>query len=167
MNFLNYYGMGMNLFFLVVLYMLPAIGFAEDTSLTGTGAAAGGGGFETLLVSILKFSNNILIPFILGIGFLVFVWGMFQYFIVGGASDDQKEKGKNLAIYSVLAFVLVIVFWGIINLIVGTLGLSKGADGTKQTFTVPGGVTSRSSSEAAEGDGTCGGDLVTGELIDC
>jgi len=129
--------------------MLPAIGFAEDTSLTGTGAAAGGGGFETLLVSILKFSNNILIPFILG------------------ASDDQKEKGKNLAIYSVLAFVLVIVFWGIINLIVGTLGLSKGADGTKQTFTVPGGVTSRSSSEAAEGDGTCGGDLVTGELIDC
>jgi len=144
--------------------LLPFL--AQASSLTDSGYA-NDSDFDNLITNILKFSNNILIPFILGIGFLVFVWGMFQYFIVGGASDDQKEKGKNLAIYSVLAFVLVIVFWGIINLIVGTLGLSKGADGTKQTFTVPGGVTSRSSSEAAEGDGTCGGDLVTGELIDC
>jgi len=62
---------------------------------------------------------------------------MFQYFIVGGASDDQKEKGKNLAIYSVLAFVLVIVFWGIINLIAGTIGLGGAAQNTTFNESIP------------------------------
>ena len=48
---------------------------------------------------------------------------MFQYFIAGGANDEAKEKGKSLMIYAVLGFVLIIVFWGIINLIANSTGL--------------------------------------------
>jgi hypothetical protein len=80
--------------------------------------SSGGGQFGTLLGNLLAFTNSVLIPFILGIGFLVFVWGMFQFFIAGGANDEAKEKGKSLIVYAVLGFVLIIVFWGIINLIV-------------------------------------------------
>ena len=86
--------------------------------------ATGGGDFGTLLRNILVFSNSILIPFILGIGFLVFVWGMFRYFIAGGANDEAKEKGKSLMVYATLGFVLVIVFWGIVNLVATSTGLS-------------------------------------------
>jgi hypothetical protein len=63
----------------------------------------------------------VLIPFVIGIGFLVFVFGMFWYFIAGGADDEKREKGRKLMIYSVLAFVLIVVFWGIINLLSSTL----------------------------------------------
>jgi len=85
--------------------------------------APGGGDFGTLLRNILVFSNSILIPFILGIGFLVFVWGMFRYFIAGGANDEAKEQGKSLMVYATLGFVLVIVFWGIVNLVASSTGL--------------------------------------------
>ena len=57
------------------------------------------------------------IPFILGVAFLVFVWGMFQYFIAGGANEESKEKGKSLMVWATLGFVLVIIFWGVVNLV--------------------------------------------------
>jgi uncharacterized membrane protein YidH (DUF202 family) len=99
------------------LFLLPVVASAQ----LATGG--GGGGFEILLRNILTFSNTVLIPFIIGIGFLVFVWGMFQYFIVGGANDEAKEKGKSLMIYATLGFLLIIVFWGVVNLLVGSIGL--------------------------------------------
>lgn len=80
-----------------------------------------GGKFGTLLKSLLEFTNAVLIPFIIGIGFLVFVWGMFWYFIAGGANDEKKEKGRSLMIYATLGFVLIVVFWGVINLITNSL----------------------------------------------
>lgn len=87
-------------------------------------ATTGGGGpFEVLLRNILDFTNSVLIPFIIGIGFLVFVWGMFKYFIVGGANDDAKEQGKSLMIYATLGFLLIIVFWGVVNLLTESTGL--------------------------------------------
>lgn len=88
--------------------------------------ATGGGDlgpFQNLLENILIFTNNVLIPFIIGIGFLVFVWGMFKFFIVGGANDDAKESGKSLMIYATLGFLLIIVFWGVVNLLADSTGL--------------------------------------------
>ena len=84
---------------------------------------AGGGAFETLLRNILTFTNTVLIPFIIGIGFLVFVWGMFQYFIAGGANDEAKEKGKSLMIWATVGFVMIIIFWGVIRLLATSIGL--------------------------------------------
>jgi Type IV secretion system pilin len=97
------------------------------------------GKFQDLLQNILAFTNNILIPFIVGIGFLVFVWGMFQYFIAGGANDDAKEKGKSLMIYATLGFILIIVFWGVVNLLTNSIGLGgKTLEGVPKVV-VPGG----------------------------
>lgn len=79
------------------------------------------GDFEIFLENILGFINGVLIPFIIGIGFLVFVWGMFWYFILGGADEEKRKQGRSLMIYATLGFVLIIVFWGIINLLTGAL----------------------------------------------
>lgn len=94
----------------------------------------GGGQFETLLLNILEFTNTVLIPFIIGIGFLVFVWGMFQYFIAGGANDDSKAKGKSLMIYATVGFVLIIIFWGVVNLVASSIGLESGDGNTADSY---------------------------------
>jgi len=104
------------------LFSFPAVIFAQG----GIAADGSGGEFGQLLQDILAFANNILIPFILGIGFLVFVWGMFRYFIAGGANDEAKEQGKSLMVYATLGFVLIIVFWGIVNLLAQSTGLDDG-----------------------------------------
>lgn len=100
------------------LFALPAVVSAQ-----GIADSADAGPFQDLLENILIFSNDVLIPFILGIGFLVFVWGMFKFFIFGGANDESKEQGKSLIIYATLGFVLIIVFWGIVNLLSESTGL--------------------------------------------
>ncbi len=102
-------------------------------------ASSGGGGgeFEQLLRNILEFTNTVLIPFIIGIGFLVFVWGMFKYFIAGGADEGKRESGKSLMIYATLGFVLIIVFWGIVNLISSSLFSSGDIDTIDDIPTVP------------------------------
>jgi hypothetical protein len=87
----------------------------------------GGGAFGDLLANLLMFANMILIPFILGIGFLVFVWGMFKFFIYGGADDDAKTSGKSLMVWATLGFVIIIIFWGVVNLIAESTGYDNEA----------------------------------------
>ena len=102
------------------LFAIPLITFAQFNP--------NGGEFGIFLRDVLRFANNIIIPFIIGIGFLVFVWGMFKYFIAGGADSGKQDEGKQLMIYATLGFVLIIVFWGIVNLLAGSTGLG-GEDG--------------------------------------
>jgi len=101
-------------------FAIPFISLAQSRIIP-----ANAGPFGALLANIIGFSNNVLIPFILGIGFLVFVWGMFKFFIVGGANDEEKDKGKSLMVWATLGFVLVIIFWGIINLVADSTGLGN------------------------------------------
>lgn len=108
----------------VALFLAP-LAFVSAQLISEGGDA---GPFEDLMVNILAFANNVLIPVIIGIGFLVFVWGMFKFFILGGANDDEKEKGKSLMIYATLGFVFIFVFWGIVNFVIDTFGLEGGVD---------------------------------------
>ena len=110
---------------------LPVVASAQIVN------SGNGGQFGTLLQSILTFANTVLIPFIIGIGFLVFVWGMFQYFIAGGANDEAKEKGKSLMIYATLGFVLIIIFWGVVNLLTQSIGLGGATVANTPSVVVP------------------------------
>jgi membrane-associated phospholipid phosphatase len=103
---------------LAAFLLSPLLAFAQIAD------SADGGAFEDLLANILIFINDVVIPFIIGIGFLVFVWGMFKFFILGGANDEKKEQGKSLMIYATLGFVFIIIFFGVVNLLTESTGLT-------------------------------------------
>jgi|GEM_PF-1328444 len=85
-------------------------------------------GLEQYIISFIGFTNSTVIPFLLGIAFLVFIINVFRFFIVGGANSDAQEKAKALAVYGVGAFVLIIIFWGIVNILNSSLGLTRVGD---------------------------------------
>lgn len=118
-------------------YLAGAVGALALPFVASAQFDPSGGDFGTLLQNILVFTNTVLIPFIIGIGFLVFVWGMFQYFIAGGANEEKKESGKSLMIYATLGFVLIIVFWGVVNLLTQSTGLDAQTINNTPTVTVP------------------------------
>ena len=36
--------------------------------------------------------------------------------------EDKQKEGKNLMIYATLGFVLIVVFWGVVNLLASSTG---------------------------------------------
>jgi Type IV secretion system pilin len=95
-----------------LLFALPFFASAQTLSAQG------------FIASFLVFSNNVLIPFLLGIAFLFFIFNVIRFFVAGGSNEDGRTNAKNLAIYGVLAFVIIVVFWGIVNLLAGSLGFA-------------------------------------------
>ena len=79
------------------------------------------GGIDTFFLNVMQFMNNILVPFVFAIALLFFIFGMFNYFIRGGASEASQEKGKQMIVYSVAGFVLMLSIWGIVNLVASGL----------------------------------------------
>lgn len=95
-----------------------------------------GGAFEVLLINILNFINSTLIPFIMGLGFLFFVWGVFVYFIVGGADEEKKAKGRSLVVHTIVGFLAIIIFFGVVNMIASSIGLE--GESLEYMPTIPG-----------------------------
>ena len=79
---------------------------------------------------VIEFINGTLIPLIFALALLVFIWGMFNFFILGGGDEGKREQGKSLMLYAILGFVLMIVIFGIVNLIANGLLSGLGTDNT-------------------------------------
>jgi len=80
-------------------------------------------GIKTVMTNIVIFINDKLITFLIGIAFVIFVANTIRYFIFHGGNKEKHEEAKNFMIYSVAAFVLMVIFWGIVNFIGGAIGL--------------------------------------------
>ena len=80
---------------------------------------------QTLLLMILDFLNGTIIPLIFAIAVLFFLWNATRYFIIGGANEDDQEKARRLAVWGILAFVVITALWGIVALISGSLDVGR------------------------------------------
>lgn len=94
---------------LLTLFFLPLVAAAQT--------------FQVFLVNLATFASDIFIPFLIGIAFFIFAFNAVRYFVIGGSNQESQEKAKSLALYGVLAFVLFVVFWGIINMLTSSIGL--------------------------------------------
>ncbi|MCB9812565.1 hypothetical protein H6778_02825 [Candidatus Nomurabacteria bacterium] len=90
------------------LLLFPAITHAQD--------------FQTFLVAFTNFLSGVFIPFLIGMAFLFFIINVIRYFVLGGSNQEDQEKAKSLALYGIMAFVLMITFWGIVNMLVNSIG---------------------------------------------
>ena len=76
---------------------------------------------ETFFTKIAGFTNSA-IGLLLGIATLVFLVGVIQYVIAGG--DEKKTAAaKTYMLWGIIGLVVMVAAWGIVNLVVDTLGL--------------------------------------------
>jgi len=74
---------------------------------------------------IINTINNIFVPVIFAIAFIVFVWGAFQTFIIGANSEEVKEHGKNLMLWGLIGFFVMVSVWGLVNILTGTVSFGN------------------------------------------
>ena len=97
---------------LIILATLPLT--AQAQSLQG------------LMAGTLTFINGTLIPVLLGLAFVFFIINIIRYFILGAENKEIKEDAKSVALYSVGAFVFLVIFWGLVNMLAESTGLEDG-----------------------------------------
>jgi hypothetical protein len=72
----------------------------------------------SLLIDII---NQILVPVLFAVAFIVFIWGAFLTFIWGANSEEVKDKGKNLMLWGLIGFFVMVSVWGLVNILTGTI----------------------------------------------
>ncbi len=83
---------------------------------------------------IIDTINGTLVPVLFAVAFIVFIWGVFQTFILGATSEDAKEKGKSLMLYGLIGFFVMVSVWGLVAILTGSVE----TDNTGPTLPVAG-----------------------------
>ena len=69
---------------------------------------------------------NALMPFIVGLAVLFFMWGVFQ-FIKSSGNEDELTEGRNRMIYGIIGIFVMVSVWGLVNLLKGTFATTNTA----------------------------------------
>lgn len=95
-----------------LLAIAPVLAFAQNT--TGT--------FDNALDSISAIRNiiNNLIPLIIGIAVLVFIWGLVQYVTAGG-DEEKRDAARGTIIWGIIIIFVMTAVWGFVRILGGTL----------------------------------------------
>lgn len=74
---------------------------------------------------IITTINNVLVPVLFAVAFIVFLWGAFSTFILGANSEEVKEKGKSLMLWGLIGFFVMVSIWGLVNILTGTVSFGN------------------------------------------
>ncbi len=69
--------------------------------------------------------NNVATPLVFALAFIVFIWGIFRYFIFGGHDPVKQKDGKMLMIWGIVGFAVMLSVWGLVHILTGTLNLNN------------------------------------------
>ncbi len=81
--------------------------------------------FAQWVNSIVSVGNTVVVPIIFALAFLTFLWGILQNFFFHGDSEEGRRTGRAFILWGVLGMVLLFSVWGVVNIIITTLGFSR------------------------------------------
>ena len=90
-------------------FLFPLISSAQVIDSATSGAAY-----------VINLINNVAVPLLFAVAFIVFIYGVFKYFISGGGEKGKKE-GLNLVFYGIIGFFIMVSVWGLVHILIGTV----------------------------------------------
>lgn len=111
----------------IAAFALPFVSFAQAVNnLSSAGS---------LIISTI---NTVFVPVLFAMAFIVFLWGAFDVFIIGANSEEVKEKGKNLMLWGLIGFFVMVSIWGLVNILTGTVNFGNTGSPTGTSGALPG-----------------------------
>jgi Type IV secretion system pilin len=77
-----------------------------------------------LASEILYIINDILVPVLFAIAFIVFIYGVFKAYILSAGDEGEVKKGHQLVLWGVIGFAVMLSLWGLVNIAANTFGLT-------------------------------------------
>ncbi len=100
--------------YVAATFALPALAFAQQVN-----SIQSGGQF------VINFINTIAVPVLFSIAFIVFIFGVFQYFILSKGDEEKAAGAKNLMLYGLIGFFVMVSVWGLIQILIGSVSLNQ------------------------------------------
>ena len=92
---------------------------------SGSGTASCNPGDITgVACNILYIINDILVPVLFSIAFIVFLYGVFAKYILSNGDQDKVAEGHKLILWGLIGFAVMISIWGLVNVVANTFGLT-------------------------------------------
>jgi len=105
-----------------LIYVVVALIFSVVPSIA---SAAAINSIQDLASEIIKIINYV-IPILIAVALVYFIWGMVKY-IRDAGQEAKREKGRAVMIHGIIALFMMIAVWGIVNLLLSTFGLEGSA----------------------------------------
>ena len=93
----------------VSAFAFPVVTFAQ------------GGGVRQL-IQMVGGMVQALIPIVIGLAVLVFLWGVLNYVI--RSDDPGKAEARNFMLWGIIALFVMVSVWGLVNILKDTLDLN-------------------------------------------
>lgn len=77
---------------------------------------------ECIINKVISQIINPLIPVLIGIGLIVFFWGIIQ-FVLNADSEEKRSTGKQHMIWGIIGIFIMVSVWGIIYLLQDFFGV--------------------------------------------
>jgi hypothetical protein len=75
--------------------------------------------------TILYIINNILVPLLFAVAFIVFLYGVAQSYIFSRGDPEAVGKGHKLILWGLIGFAVMISVWGLVNVVANTFNLGS------------------------------------------
>jgi hypothetical protein len=82
----------------------------------------------------LNIINDYVVPLIFAVAFVIFLFRVYQLFIQGGSNEESVQNGRKFVMWSLVGFFLMFSVWGLINLLINTLGFDSSSMPAIPTF---------------------------------
>lgn len=119
-----------------VLGLAPVAALAQVGT---TGATSGGcivGAQGTLMGVLCRVGQilNSVVPVLIALGVVYFVWGVISYVIAG--DEEAKAKGRSKIIYGIIGLAVIVAVWGLVRILTNTFDVNNSGQITLPTIPV-------------------------------
>ena len=106
--------------FLSLLGSMPLMALAQNS--TGCDSYAGTGTIQSVICTVGNILDT-LIPILVVLGVVYFVWGVVTYVI--SSDEEAKKAGKDRMIYGIIGLVVIVAMWGLVGIVKRTFDLDQ------------------------------------------
>lgn len=75
------------------------------------------------VLNLIQGFINTLLPLIIALAVLVFVWGVFKY-VSAGDDEEARKSGRMMMVNGIIAIFVMVSVWGLVNILVYTFNLA-------------------------------------------
>ena len=78
-------------------------------------------------VGVIGLLSLVVVPVIFALAFLVFIWGVVKHFFLHPGDETKRAEGRQFVLWGILGMVVLFSVWGLVNLLLSTLGIAPAA----------------------------------------